>query len=165
MEKDNNPANKALFFSNTRGSLIRKDFYDLPHLKSVECNVLILTNVLTNEKTGCLRLTTYNETSYSNESHIGFIDYEELADCIKSLYYIKNDLLPSYPNVYTEVEYKTSDDVKIGAYFHNGIWVAYVYTKGYNSDSAKYLNSEDIDDFIDILEQAYQLIEDLIKNK
>ena len=127
---------KSIEFMASCGSLIKKEFYDLyKKVKGVESQVLIITNVLTGKKMGCLRLETSDYSGGSKDSYIGTLDYEELDACIKSLTYIKDELLLTHPDVYTEVEYKTLDDLKLGAYYSNskGKWTAFIYTKGYTS--------------------------------
>lgn len=149
---------KAVEFLKADGSLLIKEFYDLDIIKGVECQVLVITNVVTKKKLGCLRLETRYSSSYSKDSYIGTLDSDELDACIQSLQYIKDTLLPSTPEVYTEVEYKTNDGVKFGAYYANNKWTAYVYTKGYTSRSAAFLNAENIDKFIEVMRHAKALI-------
>ncbi len=117
-----------------------------------------MTNVLTGKKMGCLRL----ETAGYDDTYIGTLDYEELDACIKSLNYIKDQLLPSTPEVYTEVEYKTLDNLKIGAYYEK-IWTAFVYTRGYTSRSAEFLDANTVASFIDVMKQAKTIIAEKTK--
>ncbi len=158
--KDAIPASKskAVEFLKADGTLLIKEFYDLDKIKGVECQVLVITNVVTNKKMGCLRLETKYSSSYSSDNYIGTLDSDELDACIKSLQYIKETLLPSTPSVYTEVEYKTNDGVKFGAFYANNKWSAYVYTKSYTSRSAAFLNPDSIDKFIEMMQQAKNLI-------
>lgn len=149
---------KSLEFLKAAGTFIVKEFYDLEKVKGVGCQVLIMTNALTDTKIGCLRLETNYRSQYSSDSYVGTLDADELDACIKSLEYIKNTLLPSNPDVYTEAEYKTSDGVKFGAYYNKGKWTAFVYTKGYTSRSAEFLGANNIDSFIAVMCQAKVLI-------
>ena len=100
---------KAVEFMTADGSFLVKEFYDLQKIKGVECQVLIMNNVVSGKKMGCLRLETQYRSQYSSDSYIGTLDSDELDACIQSLEYIKNTLLPSAPSVYTEAEYKTND--------------------------------------------------------
>ncbi|MDE7166635.1 MAG: hypothetical protein K2O17_06370 [Bacteroidaceae bacterium] len=149
---------KSLEFLKVDGTFIVKEFYDLQKVKGVGCQVLIMTNTVSGIKMGCLRLETNYRSQYSNDSYIGTLDSDELDACIQSLEYIKNTLLPSNPEVYTEAEYKTIDGVKFGAYFNKGKWTAFVYTKGYTSRSSEFLGADNIDSFIEVMRQAKQLI-------
>ena len=159
-EKEEIPTSKSttVEFLNSQGSFIIKEFYDLPKVKGVECQVLIATDVVNGSKLGCLRLTTHYSSSYSSDSYIGTLDYDELDACVKSLQYIKDTLIPSTPLVYTEVEYKTKDGVELGAFFSKNKWKAYVYTKNYTSRSAEFLDVTNIDAFISVMNQAKNLI-------
>lgn len=154
---------KAVEFMTADGSFLVKEFYDLQKIKGVECQVLIMNNVVSGKKMGCLRLETQYRSQYSNDSYIGTLDSDELDACIQSLEYIKNTLLPSAPAVYTEAEYKTNDGVKFGAYYNKGKWTAFVYTKSYTSRSAVFLDVENIDSFIAVMQQAKTMIEDKTK--
>lgn len=149
---------KSVEFLKADGTFIVKEFYDLQKVKGVECQVLIMTNVVTGKKMGCLRLETNYRSQYSSDSYIGTLDADELDACIQSLEYIKNTLLPSSPEVYTEAEYKTNDGVKFGAYCSKGKWTAFVYTKGYTRRSAEFLGADNIDSFIEVMRQAKSLI-------
>ena len=153
-------SSKAVEFLKSNGTLIIKEFYDLPKVESVECQVLIIRDVVSNRDMGCLRLETkyYSSYSKSTDSYIGTLDFEEIDACIKSLNYIKNDLLTSVPATYTEVEYKTRDNLKLGAYYGDKGWKAFIYTQGHTSRSAEFLNSTSIDSLISVLNEAKQMI-------
>lgn len=159
-ENKGESSSKAVEFLKSNGTLIIKEFYDLPKVESVECQVLIIKDVVSNRDMGCLRLETkyYSSYSKSTDSYIGTLDFEEIDACIKSLNYIKNDLLPSVPTTYTEVEYKTRDNLKLGAYYGENGWKAFIYTQGHTSRSAEFLNSTSIDSLISVLNEAKQMI-------
>lgn len=86
---------KAIEFLKTDGSLLIKEFYDLVKVKGVECQVLVITNVVSKKKIGCLRLETKYSSSYSSDSCIGTLDSDELDACIQSLQYIKDTFFNS----------------------------------------------------------------------
>lgn len=154
---------KAIEFLKADGTFLLKEFYDLPKVKGVDNQVLVMTNIVTGAKVGCLRVETHYRSQYSNDDYIGTLDADELDACIKSLKYIKDTLLPSTPQVYTEAEYKTNDGVKLGAYYARNKWTAFIYTKGYTSRSAEFLGADNIDAFIDVMNQAKMLIQEKTK--
>lgn len=154
---------KAVEFLQADGTFLVKEFYDLQKIKGVECQVLIMHNVVSGSKMGCLRLETQYRSQYTSDNYIGTLDADELDACIQSLQYIKDTLLPSSPEVYTEAEYKTNDGVKFGAYYSKGKWTAFVYTKGYTSRSAEFLGVDNIDSFIAVMQQAKLLIAEKTK--
>ncbi len=108
---------KAVLFEESIGSLIKKDFYNLSKVRGVENQVLILTDILTGEKMGCLRMKP-KQYSSSNEPCVGTLDFEELDAAIKSLSYIKENILPTTPDVYSEIVFKSKDGVQLGTYFN-----------------------------------------------
>ncbi|MBR3064534.1 MAG: hypothetical protein IKG90_02665 [Bacteroidales bacterium] len=153
---------KTLEFLSKDGSFIVKEFYDVGKVKGVECQVLIATDVVKKEKMGCLRLekTYYSSYSSSGDSYIGTLDYDELDACIKSIDYIIETLLPSGPSVYTESEYKTRDNVKVGAFYDEkkNTWSAFVYTKGHTSRSAAFFDSSSLSDLKNVMIKAKEII-------
>lgn len=150
---------KTLEFLEKDGSFIQKEFYPLGKVKGVECEVLILTNLLNKQKMGCLRLkTTYYNRVGGNDTYIGTLDSDELSASVQSLQFIKDQLMPTNPSTYTEAEYKTRDGVKLGAYSSDKGWKSYVYTKGYTSRSAEFFDASHIDSLIGYLNQAKDMI-------
>lgn len=160
---------ETLEFLKQDGACYKKEFYDLGKVKGVDCQVLIVTNVVDNTKIGCLRLKTTYSSSVGKDDYIGTLDYSEIDACIKSLEYIKN-VIQSQPEIYTEIEYKTNDGIEIGAYYSTkGTfvtkqgWTAYVYTKSYTSRSAEYFEPTNIDTLIETLQNAKTIIEERLK--
>lgn len=155
---------KALQFLAKDGSFVLKEFFDLGTVKGVQCQVLIITDVVRNEKIGCLRVEKDYYSSYSSgpDSYIGTLDYDELDACVKSITYINETLLPSQPEVYTESEYKTRDNIKVGAYYDTKkkAWTAYVYTKGHTSRSAAFFDSSNLTELANIMGQAKEMIKE-----
>lgn len=155
-------SSKTLEFMSKDGSFMVKEFYDVGKVKGVECQVLIVTDVVKKVKMGCLRLekTYYSSYSSSSDSYIGTLDFDELDACIKSIDYIIETLLPSTPSVYTESEYKTRDNVKVGAFYDEkkNSWSAFVYTKGHTSRSAAFFDSSNLNDLKGIMLKAKEII-------
>ena len=112
-------SSKTLQFLEAGGSFMVKEFYDLATVKGVDCKVLIITDAVSEKKIGCMRLETkdYSSATRSTEAYVGTLDSDELDACIQSLSYMKDSLLPSPRETYTEAEYRTRDKVTIGAYF------------------------------------------------
>ncbi|MBM6993560.1 MAG: hypothetical protein I3J02_09910 [Prevotella sp.] len=158
---------KSVAFMASSGSFMKREFIDITTIKGVEYQILIMTDLLTNHKMGCLRLTTEYTSSYSSSSdtYIGTLDYDELDACIQCLTKLQSDILPSQASVYTEIEYKSRDGVKLGAYYNEkkSAWQAYVYTKGYTSRSASFFNSENIPSILDAMRQAKTMIAERTK--
>lgn len=163
--KDFKSESNSVEFMSKNGSFIYKEFFDLPAVKKIEFQVLVMTDLVDQTKIGCLRLITYYKASYGTSTYIGTLDYDEIDACIQCLEKLNTNILPSTPSSYVEVEYKTKDGVKMGAYYNEdkSIWKAYVYTKGYTSDSAEFINTENITKIIENLKQAKSMIDEKTK--
>ncbi|WP_321479980.1 hypothetical protein [uncultured Bacteroides sp.] len=151
---------KSIEFMSKDGTFIEKQFYDLGKIKGLHCEVLIIIDVVNQKKVGCLRLETSYSSSYSSDTYIGTLDYDEIDACIKSLNYILNDILLSHPDTYTETEYKSRDGVKFGTFYtqKKDKWTAFVYTKGYTNKSAEFFDSSNINALVQVMENAKKMI-------
>ena len=164
-ETEKKSASKTVEFLSKDGSFLKKEFYDLPTVKglyseSVDCQVLIITDLKDNSKIGCLRLTTYYSSSVANDSYIGTLDPDELDACIMCFEKIVSDITVAPASTYTEVEYKTRDGVQLGTYWYEkkSEWKTYVQTKSYSSRSMTSISSENVSVLISNLKQAKQII-------
>lgn len=163
-EQEKKSNSETVEFLSKDGSFYKKEFYDLPAVgasyNKVDCQVLIITDMKSNEKRGCLRLTTYYSSSVSNDSYIGTLDPDELDACIMCFEKILSEITVSPATTYTEVEYKTRDGVQLGTYWSEkkSDWRTYVQTKSYSSRSMSTVSSDNVASLISNLKQAKQMI-------
>ena len=160
LEKDKSDS-KAVAFSSRQGALITKVFYPIGDVKGVNFEVLLMVDELKQEKIACLRLKTYS--SVTEDDYIGTIDADEIDACMQSLAYIKDKLLPTTPEMYTECEYKSKDGISMGAFSCSKGWSSFDYTKSYTSRSAKFLKEEDLPVIIEKLSEAKQKIAEVLQ--
>lgn len=157
-------SSKTVEFLSKDGSFFKKEFYDQPTVGSsynkIDCQVLIITDMKSNEKRGCLRLTTHYPSSSSNDDYIGTLDPDELDACIMCLQKIQTDITTTTPVTYTEAEYKTRDGVQIGTYWNNkkSEWIIYVQTKSYTSRSMSTVDTSNLPNLIQNLKDAKEMI-------
>ncbi len=152
---------KTVEFLDRNGQFLLKDFYDLDPIQGVKNQVLVITDILSNKKIGCLRITTsYYTSSLGTDDYIGTLDSDELDACVKCLQYIKDNVIGSTSDNYKEIGYTSRDNLQIGAYYSSksSKWVVYVQTKGYTSRSMKVIDSEKIDNLITVFNTAKNLI-------
>lgn len=149
----------SINFMSKDGVLLQKEFYDLPKIKGISFQVLIITDIVQNSKVGCLRIETKYYSNYVSDTYIGTLDADELGAAIKSLEYIKNNVITNAPGTYTEMTYRTRDKVEVGAYYNSkGNWVIYVEPKNYQSRSLETINESDLDSMIQTFKKAQTLI-------
>lgn len=161
----NKSESKTIEFMSQGSSLIKKEYYDLGKVKGVKCQVLIITNLLNNAKLGCLRLETKYQGYSSSETYVGTLDYDEIDDCLNSINYIRENILTNTPSVYTETEYRTRDNIEVGAYYSESksSWTAYVYTKNYTNRSVEFFDSESLSSLAEIMQNAKTIITEKIQ--
>ncbi len=160
-EKEAKSNSKTLEFLEKDGSVFKKEFHKLPSVDfKTDNEVLIITDLKSNEKRGCFRITTKYPTSSGTDNYIGTLDPDELDAAILSLEKILNDIITNTPETYTEVVYKTRDGVQIGTYWSDkkNEWTLFVKTKSYSSRSMSTFKSDEITTLVDNLKQAKQMI-------
>ena len=163
-EKEEKSNSKTLEFLSKDGSILKKEFYDLPEVgtsyNKTQNQVLIITNMKTNEKMGCLRIITTYPSSSGNTDYIGTLDPDELDAAVLSMEKILNEILPTTPTTYTEVEYKTRDGVEIGTFWKEkkSEWTIYIKTKSYTSRSMSTYKSDELAKLIKNLKDAKLMI-------
>lgn len=168
-EKETKSNSKTLEFLEKDGSIFKKEFYDLPSVgKSynlTENQVLIITDLKSNDKRGCFRITTKYPTSSGTDEYVGTLDPDELDAAVLSLEKILNDIIPNTVDIYTEVIYKTRDGVQIGTFWNNKKkeWTLYVQTKSYTARSMSTFKSDEFTTLVDNLKKAKQMIAEKTK--
>ncbi len=107
-----------------------------------------------------MRLETKPSAARSKETYVGTLDADELDACIQALSYMKENLLLSPCETYTEAEYRTRDKVTIGAFFdtRKQEWTAYILTKNDTSQSMKLLDAESLELLKEEMVKARDLI-------
>lgn len=159
-EKEEESNSKAVEFLSKDGTFMKKEFYELPQIGigqfKLESNVLIITDMITGYKMGCLRLSTFSNLGGSTDEYIGTLDKDELDACIQCLELMQTDILTTKPEVYTETNYRTLDGVTIGSYYSNKTWTVFVRTKEYTSRSLTTIGN--VPKLIDNFKKAKEII-------
>jgi len=155
-KKENVSKSETVQLMGREGILTRRDFYDIGYIGKVSFKTMVITDITTGEKTGALRLEAYQILTTNSPTFIGILDYDEISGCIKSLEYIKNNLLNTKPNNYTEFNFRTKDDVLIGALYSTDQekWTLYIQTRDYISDSFRAIKTKEIDTLISLFTEA-----------
>ena len=162
---NNETKSKTLAFMAKDGTLLQKEVHYLGNIKnvldSISFEVMFIKDVLANLEIGCLRLEQANSNKYSSDTYtyVGTLDYDEIDACIQSLTYIKS-IIKTLPEKYTEIEYKTNDNLKMGVYSSNKGWTFYIYIQSKKKNWYCRIDiSEKIDEVINYLSQGKSIIE------
>lgn len=152
-----------------------KEYYELGRAKDLIFNALIITDVLSGEKMGCVQLVMEPSIVVLNRyPDRGVLDFDELDDCISYLDYVIDKLLPTAPDFHKEAVYRSRDNVTFcTAYINNTnlrkkVWAltfgTYSNKDEFVSDSINnYYDENYIKQFRDFLVKAKALIADKLR--
>lgn len=109
-----------------------------------------ILDVETGIKIYALRITTgYHTSKYSYGEAVGVMDADEIDGAIKTLRYIQQNI--SKMNDYSEVVYKASSGMEVGAYHSSKKSQIYVKV---NSDATQFYSVDKIDSLIECFEKV-----------
>lgn len=153
---NSNDESKIEAFMNKPGTLFIRNLIKLDRVKDIECQVLVLTDMETNQKMGVMQIDSpyYGQAGKSQS----ILDDDEIEACIKGLQSLKNTMKSFYPVTYTEIICNSKTGLKFGAYFNDNNWTPYINNNDYTTSMGKYLTSADIDALIAQMEKARQII-------
>lgn len=147
--KEPESKSKTIEFANREGSLYQKEFEEIGKTGGLTFKNIYITDLTSQQTISALRLeNSHYIGSGSSIDYVGTLDSDELEGCIKSLNYLKENLIPTKPTLYTEVEYKSRDGILIGAYCSKGEWKLFVQTKSYTQKSLTVLKVIELDNLI-----------------
>lgn len=145
--QEQEPASKSktIAFLSKDGSLLKKEYYDIEggKVSGVDFQNIIITDEITKEKVGALRIATsyYSSALKNSETFIGTLDYDELDACIKSLEYMNDNIIRKIPDTYTECEYSSRDGIRMNVFWSSKKkWAFMIQTKSYTNRSTQYLD-------------------------
>lgn len=162
-DEDAEPKSKTLAFLAKDGSFFKRETINLPSAGPIKCEVLVITDILSNAKIACLRLITEYYMSSGNDTYIGTLDSDEIDAVIQCFDHLQTIEFPSTTDLYTEVTYKSRDGIQIGAYFSptdkKPEWNPFVYTQR-SSRSRKFPNQAAIAQLKENCISAQQIIKE-----
>lgn len=159
---DKKSDSKTIAFRDRSGSLIKEEIFNVGKFNRVNYDVMIYTDLIKNEKVGSLRVTT----SDSRYLYYGYLDSDEIDAALKTLTYIKDNVLTTSPTTDTKIEYNSRDKVRIGVSAEtNGKWVVYIFAHSYDKDTKTTFSSNDLQKMIEAMSQAQGMIADKITKK
>jgi hypothetical protein len=151
VEKDQSNIEK---FSAKSGSLIEKRFIDIGSVKETRVKVLVLTDLISNAKVSGVKFEKDTATKYTTDTKSAFLDLDEVDGLIKSVNVIRTKVLPSTPEIYTEVVFTSRSGYSSGCYFSKGKWNAFMKLERFDNDSYEWLQPEDFETLVNLLQQA-----------
>ncbi|WP_436488953.1 hypothetical protein [Chitinophaga sp. ARDCPP14] len=144
---------KAELFSNKSGSLIQRQFTDVGSLRGCQIQVAQFTDLIGGETTKAVRFEYAYSGAYSSDTKIGLLDIDEVDALIKSLNIIKDKIMPTTPEVYTEVEYK-SRGLQAGCFYSKKQWSTFLKIERFDEKSYVFMKDGDIIQLLSLLNDA-----------
>ncbi len=152
-EKKENVSNAELF-SSQAGTLIEKEFIDLGNIGKTEIQILKITDMISGKSVRSLRITQKVKGSYSSDTKIAHLDSDEIDGLIKSMNVIKKSVFGTSAKNYTEITFRSRGGFETGCFWSKNDWSTYLQIEKYDRKSMVWLNRDDFDEFLDLMELA-----------
>ncbi|SHL14292.1 hypothetical protein SAMN05444266_102190 [Chitinophaga jiangningensis] len=145
---------KAELFSNKSGSLIQKQFIDIGSLRGCQIKVVQLTDLIGGETTKAVRFEYIYPGAYSSDTKIGILDIDEVDALIKSLNILKDKVIPTTPELYTEIAYKSRGGFQAGCFISRKQWSSFLKLEQFDDKSYVFMKDGDIIQLLSLLNDA-----------
>ena len=153
-KKDEKPKQSKLEeFSSRSGQLIQKKFITIGKFKDITIKTLTLTDVMSKKSLAGVRFERTNYIGSTSRTEICFLDEDEVDATVKSLKYLKSDVINNPAETYTEYQFDSRSDFQIGCFSSAKNWVGFVRISRYG-DGLVSFNVSDFDSLITMLEDA-----------
>lgn len=137
-DKTDKTQSKIEGISTKSGVLLKKSYLNIGKVKSVDFQVLEITDVTSKQRTKGLRIETAETGTYSSGSAVAFIDEDEIDGLINALQQFKELVLQSVPE--NDVEYIFTSRTGFTAFLYNykKKWVFNIKVDKYKANSQPY---------------------------
>jgi len=149
-------ATQAEQFSSQAGVLMERQFYEIGKIKALQVKVLKFKDLNSSASKSSLRFEYDYKSSYSNDTKIAALDFDEIDGLIKSIKNLQTNVFTSIKEVYTEVTFTSRSGFEAGAYYttEKNKWTAYVQVEKNDRNSMIFLVPEDFETLLSLIEQA-----------
>lgn len=150
---------KSEKFSQRSGTLLQKEFIDLGTVAGTQVKILNIKDLNNNESNSSVRFEKVSYGTYT-DTFINAIDKDELDGLIISIKNLLNNVLKTTPTTYTEVMYSSRGGLSLGSFFEvkKSKWTSFIKIEKYSSKSMGSLKEEDLQNLLNLLEQAKSTI-------
>lgn len=141
-------------FSAKSGRIVEKEFISLKSVKSADISVLTIKDLMTNEKISGLKVSKTIARTYGSIEKSAFLDTDELDALIASIKLIQTNVFNTQPVNYTEVIFTSRGDFRVGCYYAENKWSAFIKVDIYDNDTNIWLTTDQLNQFLLIVEEA-----------
>lgn len=142
-------------FSSRDGVLLERQFIDVGKFKKCEIQVVVFTDLLTQQGRKGVRFSMEVASSYTVDTKIALLDPEEVDALIQSLKIIIEEVMPTTRVNYTEIAYTSRDGFQAGCYWSKKkAWEGFMRLERFDRDSNLWFNADEFASLLSILEEA-----------
>lgn len=149
----------AELFSSQAGTLIEKEFIDVGNIGKIEIQILKITDMISGQSIRSLRIEKKVRETYSTDTKIAHLDSDEIDGLIKSIKIIKESVFGTTAKNYTEITFKSRSGFEAGCFWSKNDWSTYLKIEKYDRESMVWLNRDDFDQLLELLELAKSKIQ------
>jgi hypothetical protein len=114
-------------FSGRSGQLLEKKFLRIGKFGQTSVDVLIITDMNSKKVVSGVRLERVVSTQYTSRTISAFIDDDEVDGAIKSMSYLKAQILGSaIPENYTEYQFVSRSGFQVGCFNEKKDWIGFI---------------------------------------
>jgi hypothetical protein len=159
-EKDRSNLEK---FSSQSGTLLERQFVDLGSIRGVKVRTQTITNLISKISYSGLRFEMDIRRSYGSSSAISVLDGDEAEALLRSLKFIKSNVLTSTRTSYTEVFFNSRGGFEMGCYYSSGQWTLFMKVSKYERDSMFSLGPDELNTLILMIEPVVKQLATVAK--
>jgi hypothetical protein len=143
-------------FSERAGFLIKKEYTDLGEVKKCKIQLITFTDMVSGQTSSGIQFSYDYKASYGTDTKLAMLDDDEIEGLMKSIKIIKDKVLTTTPSAYTEVSFKSRTGFAAGCFVNKDKnWDAYLKLEKYDSNSYVFLDKEDLDQIVSLLNHVF----------
>jgi hypothetical protein len=148
---------KTEAFYSASGTLFERQYHPVGKLRTLTIQRMEIRNLSTNEEVRALRFESpYSISQYSSDTKIAVVDKDEVQGLLNALRIMRDQVLTSTRDVYTEVTFTSRSGLQAGCYYDEGKkkWTGYVRVDKYHARSVVYFDATDLATLLSLIESA-----------
>jgi hypothetical protein len=147
-------------FSNTTGTVFKREFVPLGKIKYVKFSLLKVTDMLSGKRMYCIHMNYVDNGiihSY-NVDRANTMDMDEVDALLNSFVIINDSIYKTKPVNYTEARFKSRGGCEAGCYWDDNKWSFYFNFDAFYNDCQQSMTLDQMNDLFDIFKKAKSLI-------
>jgi hypothetical protein len=148
------------------GKLLQRELFLIDKILAsnytIRVEAIIINDINASSRTGALQISTYSTVGPQLTTHVGTIDYDEIKPVIKTLEYIKTDVIDSSPEVSSKVEFLSGSGLKVGAHYdpYRKSWSVIFNPETDEPAACGSVPLDHLDEAISVFRQALEFIDE-----